>query len=401
MRRLLPVLVAGVALFGPRPAHAQATVVVTPSVELDGAYDSNVLWRPNGLSDEVWRLSPSLNLLRDTPRSSWLLDLAVDAEWYARHTDLSTPLARQHAALEGRTRPTTRTRFELMGGYDSSVRPSELNVATGLIPGRVRGTRWFGATEAGYDITPRTELSGRVQSAGEETLSLNAFIQDLEARVDHEASDRNGFHARYLTQFFTFETGSVTSQAGVAGWTRRITPAVQLVLEGGVRHAAGRFRPEIEASGSYRRTYSDLRLSYIWTQTTALGVLTPVETQRAGITWRYARPRVIGGSLDASVHLNELSDERTDVYRFAAEIVKPVMGPLSIATAWSLDHQRGRLIPLPGAGGSGLLVPILTDERITRHVLLVRVVVSGSTRSMSGPREPEAVRPGGDEEGQR
>jgi hypothetical protein len=43
---------------------------------------------------------------------------------------------------------------------------------------------------------------------------------------------------------------------------------------------------------------------------------------------------------------------------------------------------------------------VLREEEITRQVLLVRVVVSGSIRSMSGPREP-AARPGGEGEGDR
>jgi hypothetical protein len=370
---------------------------VTPALRLDGTYDSNVLWRPDGLSDEIWRLSPSLRVLRETPLATWSGDVAVDAEWYARHTDLSTPFARQHAAMDGRLRPTPRARLEMSGAYDSSIRPAELNLTTGLIPGRVRGTRWFGAFEGGYDVTGRTEISVRGQTAGEHTLGLNAYIQDGEGRVDYAYTDRHAFHTRYLAQHFRFETGSVVSQAAVAGWTFRFTPALRLALEGGVRRTPARFRPEAEATLSHVRPMSELRLSYVWTQTTALGVLTPVEAQRATVTYRFARPDVVSGALDGAFYLNDVGDDRSTVYRVSAEIAKPVIGPISLALAWSLDHQRGLLVPLVVPVG-GLVPGMLRGEESTRQVLLVRRVMSGSIRSRCGPRAP-ATRPGGVGEG--
>jgi hypothetical protein len=393
MRRLLiGSLVCG-SLLWPARAAAQATTVVTPSIHVDGAHDTNVLWRPDGRSDDVWRLSPSLSLLRETPLTTWTADAAVDAEWYARHTDLSTPLARRHAAFEGRLRPAPRGRLEFGGSYDSSIRPAELNLTTGLIPGRVRGTRWVGQAEAGYDVTGRTEISTRVQSAGEYTLGLSAYIQDAEGRIDYARTDRHAFHVRYLAQHFSFAAGRVLTHAGVAGWTHRITPALRLALEGGVRRTPDRFRPEIDASASYVRPSTELRLGYAWTQTTALGVLSPVEAQRGLVSFRFARPDVVSGALDGAMYVNDFGDQQSTVYRVSAEIVKPVLGPLSIGAAWSMDHQRGLLVPLIVPVG-GLVPDRFRDEQITRHVLLVRAVLAGSIRSMSGPREPAAVRPG-------
>ena len=394
------VLAAAAVLILPRAAAAQATTVITPALRLDGAHDTNVLWRPNGLSDDVWRVSPSLTLVREAPLSTWTADAGIDAEWYARHTDLSTPFARQHAALDGRLRPTPRSRLEMNGSFDSSVRPAELNLTTGLIPGRLRGTRWVAAGEAGYDITGRTEISARAQRAGEYTDNLTAYIQDAEGRIDYDWSDRNRFHTRYVFQHFSFANATVISHAAVGGWTRRLTPAFRLALEGGVRRTAGRFRPEVEASASHVRPTTEFRVGYAWTQTTALGVLTPVEAQRGTIAFRFARPDVISGSFDGAVYVNDIDDERSSVYRVSAEIVKPVIGPLAIATAWSVDHQRGLLVPLIVPVG-GVVPGLLREAQITRHVLLVRAVLSGSIRSMSGPREPAAVRPGGEREGER
>jgi len=393
MTRVVCVLCVA-ALSCPVAAAAQATVIVNPAVHLEAAHDSNILWRPQAREDDIWRLSPSLQIQRDTPRSSWRGDGSLDAEWYARHPDLSTPLARQHAALSGHVRATERVRFEVNGAFDSGIRPAELNLATGLAPGRVRGTRWVGGAGTGYAITPRTQVALRGQATGEETEVADAFIQDGELRLQHNWDDRNGVHARYLAEYFTFDPGSIASHVVAAGWTRRITSSIQLELEGGVRRALGGFRPEIEASATYRRQYTDVRLRYAWTQATALGVLGLVEARAAIFSVRHIRPQVVSISLDGAAYFNTLDDERTDVYRVAAEILKPVIGPLAIAAAWSFDHHRGLFVSGIDAG-PGIPVPGSTPaNQFTRQVVLVRMVVSGSVRSMAGPREPGTVRPG-------
>lgn len=385
----------------PAAAAGQATLVVTPAVRVDAVHDTNVLWRPAAREDDIWRFSPSLQIVRDTPKTRWLGDFGMDAEWYAQHTDLSTPLARQHAALRANVRPTQRVSFELAGTYDSSIRPAELNLVTGLTPGRVRGTRWVGGAETTYAATPRTQLVGRGQSAGERTETVDAFIQDGEVRLRHAWNDRDSFHTRYLAQYFTFEVGSLPSHVVALGYTRRVTPSLALEVEGGARRALGGFRPEVEAGASYRGRFSDVRLRYVWTQTTALGVLSLVEAQGAILTIRYARPQGFGASIDAAVHRNSLAAERGDVFRVAAEIVKPVIGVVSIAAGWSFDHHRGLLAADPDVPPGSLVPDSVRGDRFTRHVVLLRVLVSGSVRSMTGPREPAAVRPGGEGEATR
>jgi hypothetical protein len=401
MTRRLADLCGLLGVLWPAVAAAQATLVVTPTVHLDAVHDTNVLWRPTALEDDVWRLTPSLQFVRDSPRSRWLGDFAVDAEWYAQHTDLSTPLARQHAALRGHVRPTERVTFELAGAYDSSIRPAELNLLTGLTPGRVRGNRWVGSAEATYAATPRTALIGRGQSAREDTETVQAFIQEGEIRVRHAVNDRDGFHVRYLHQYFTFELGSLPSHVVTAGWTRRLTPSFAVEVDGGTRRTFDGFRPEVDAGASYRGRSSEIRLRYVWTHTTALGALSLVEAQGGLLTVRYSRPQGLSASIDAAVHRNALGTERGDVYHLATEILKPVIGPLAIAAGWSFDHHRG-LLASDRDDVPGPLAPVpVRIQEFTRHVVFVRVVVSGSVRSMTGPREPAAARPGGEGEAPR
>jgi hypothetical protein len=396
--RAVGALMAGL-LFCPVAAGAQATVVVTPTVRVEAVHDSNVLWRPVALEDNFWRLTPSLLFVRDTPRSHWGGDAALDAEWYARHPELSTPFARQHAALRGNMRSTERVRLEVDGAYDSGIRPAELNLTTGLTPGRVPFTRWAGSGETTYAVTPRTRIVGRGQAIGELTVTADAFTQDAEARAHHSWNDRDEFHGRYLAQYFTFIPGSLLSHVMTAGWTRRLTPTVHLELEGGARRALGTFRPEIEATAIYRGQFTDVRLGYAWTHTTAIGVVGLVETQGVVLSVRRERPQGLTVALDAAVHLNTSGRDRTDVYRFSAEILKPVIGLLSIAAGWSLDHHRGLLVPAVDAPGVGAAPP--AGDQFTRHVVLVRLQVSGSVRSMAGPREPATARPGVEREGEQ
>ncbi len=393
-------LASAVCVAWPAVAAAQVTSVVTPTVRVEAAHDTNILWRPEARADEIWRLSPALAVVIDSPRANWSGDAAIDAEWFARNRDLSTPFARQHAAMQGHVRSTERLRFEVGGAYDSGIRPAELNLLTGLTPGRVRGTRWVGSGEAGYGVTARTELIARGQSQGETTEIVDAFTQDAEARVRHAWSDRNSGNVRYLAQFFTFDSGSLTSHVVTAGWTRRVTTATALEFDGGVRIARGEYRPEIEAGATYRGQFADLRVRYLWTQTTALGVLGLVESQGGILTFRYDRPQVLSASIDAGAHFNTLDGERSDVYRFSGEILRPVIGALAIAAAWSFDHHRGVFVaadPVPGP----ILPGAPRGDRFSRHVVLLRLQVSGSVRSMAGPREPGTRRPGEGEERER
>jgi hypothetical protein len=80
-----------------------------PSVGVGAIYDDNVTWRPQASSDHIWRLTPAIDVTRDTIRSRWRLDALVDADWYVRERDLSTPVATQHAATSWTWRRSART----------------------------------------------------------------------------------------------------------------------------------------------------------------------------------------------------------------------------------------------------------------------------------------------------
>jgi hypothetical protein len=375
-------------------AAAQARTVVTPSVSVGAAYDDNVLSEPDAQSDHVWRVTPGVTFTRDTATSAWLGSANVQGEWYSRFADLSTPAARQHADLTGRWMFSPQSSVDVASGYDNSITPGDLNLATGIVPGRLRAWRWFTGPEGRTAITTNTTLDLRYQITGDfAAITPDIFTHDAEGLVLHEVDGRDELRVRYIGQVFDFQgTGSILSNAGLLGWTRRVTPALTVRLDAGARYTSSRTRPEIDSAITRHTTFTEGALNYAWTQTTALGVAELVEVQRAYASWRYERPGHVSASAQGGLYRNKLSTGQADIYSGSVEVVMPLAGVVSLAAAYETDFQRGRVgsvFSVPSPGLPDLVVPpILLNQNVRRNLTLVRLIFSGSVRSASGPERP-------------
>jgi hypothetical protein len=389
-----------------RESAAQARTVITPAVGVGAVYDDNILWRPDAESDHISRISPALSFIRESPTDRLIGDFSFDGEWFSRHRDLSTPAARQHASLESRWAPTPVSTLTLAGAYDSSLSPGDINLGTAITLGRTRAWRLAGGPKLALSLSGRYDLTAGYQATSEQSdITPDTFTHEADIGISEAITERNGWRARYFAEAFLFQGADrVMSHTGLFGWTHRWTPELVIFADGGVRFAAHRTRPEVDVQLNHRATYTSGLLEYAWTQTSTLGVATLIEVQRINGSWSYEPTRRVSASLIGGVYFNDFGDTRIDIYRGGADIGLPLGSILTLHGSYTLDYQRGRLVPpvlLPLSGGapagfdSGLLVtpaaiPV-PDERVRRGVVLVRLVLSGDLRN---PRKEPVDEPG-------
>lgn len=387
---------------GAHVAAAQATTVVVPSVGVGAIYDDNVTWSPQAASDHVWRLTPAIDVTRDTIRSRWRLDALMDADWYVRERDLSTPAATQHAATTWSWRRSPRTVVGIDGGYDSSLNPADINVGTGLTLGRLRAWRWEGRPEVTHDLTTRWRLVSAYRLTGEFASSTTGIVTHAgEIGVSAQIGSRDRLELRYAGEMFQFlDLGHAISHRGLVQWTRRLTPAWALTAAGGGRFVAHDIKPDADVQLAYTGRWTRLTASYAWTQATSLGLSRLIDVHRGLVTIDSDTPSGFGASLAGGVYRNAFGDERANVYRASAEIRHRLGRPLWLGVSYAIDYQRGHVGPVLASGP--LLVPADTPilvpasggvATVRRNTLMVRLIVSGRVESASGPSELEGRPP--------
>jgi hypothetical protein len=394
------VLVLGVAA----GAGAQATTVVTPSIDVGAVYDDNILWTPTPIADRIWRLSPSVTFSRETRRTRWDGAAEVDSEWFAAERQLSTPLARQHAMTRSEWRVNDRYTFGVTGSYDNTVTPQELNVITGLTAGRFRAWRWSASPEATGRLSSRTRLVARYRLTGDYSqLVQDLLTHDAELLAEQGVGERTEIRARYMGQFFQLEGSPVLwTHTPLFGFSRRLTASTRFVLDGGVRFGLDRLRPEIDAALMRRTTFTETALTYNWTQATALGVGAElIDVQSVTGLLRYEWPQSFDVSLRGGGYLNGLHNDRIEVYRAALDLNKRLFGIVWFGMSYTFDYQRGRVALVPDPPGGAVITPadqpvppVVTTpgtDRIRRSMVMVRISLIAPVRHAAGPREPAAA----------
>jgi hypothetical protein len=385
--------------------------VVRPSFGVAAVYDDNVLWTPDATVDHIWRLSPGLTFLRETTRTNWAGEIEIDSEWFNTEGTLSTPLARQHASTRTEWRLSPTLGASLTGGYDNTMTPQELNLLTGLIPGRSRAWRWSASPGFTARVTPRTRLESRYELLSDNSVvAPDVFTHRAEFRAEQAVGQRTAIHARYRGEFFRFDqSGWLLTHTPLFGVRRDLTPSTSLVAEAGTRFGADRLHPEVDARLTRRTTFTEATLGYTWTQATALGVGSLVDMQSVSGQVRYLWPESLEARLRGAGHFNGIGADRIDIYRASADVSKRLFGIVWLTAEYAFDYQRGRLVlPIDTGGaiitpGDNVVVPLdptpRPGDRIRRSVILLQISLAGSLRNAAGPREPPPAAPGAPPQG--
>jgi hypothetical protein len=408
------------------PAAAQSRVVVTPSVSVGWVYDDNLFYQTSAEAERILRFTSGLDLRRETQRTTLDLDVSFDLERFDEHRTLSTPLARQVAFLRTRTQAAPRVVFEFEGGFESTRAPSELNLSTGILTGRRRAYRLHGGPGVVVDVTPTARISadyelyadivpgGTLLVAGQPDAALESlepasrlYTHVAGAQFAQGITPRNELRLDYVARWFVIgderRAGVVAplltpgqtigTHTALVGWAFRVNPAVRFEAAVGPRLRQGSFGIDgIEAQALLwrQRPSHDVFASYARTVTTAIGLRSLIEVDRALLRGVYRPPFGIQTEGEVGFYQNTVDEQTVRAFQLSGGITVPIAGPLAIGASYSVDFQRGRF-------GGALLQPIVPgpgpildpNAPLRRTVAMVRVILAPQVR-----RTPEDPPPG-------
>lgn len=389
------------------PALAQRSEV-RPSLTLAMGYDENPVLQPDGTPDLVFRFTPGLTARRETARTRWIATFDLDAQRHREHAALTSPLARQHGEVRGRFIVGPRATFEIGGGYDRTLTPTDLNLETALAVEPIRATRLAGRTAMTWAIDPLTTLDTSLELV-DDSLSSDVGLRtyELEVGIIRQVGRRNELAWTYRGRRLS-HTGLPTapdtglpgareaaatptslSHAAILSWTHRLTPATSLTVGAGPRLDDDSVRTDIELAMVRRATRGwDAELSYVRTQAPALGVREFVALERVLAAATYRSVGQVETTIRAGIYRNELSTATVQVFRVAGGVTTPITPMVSFLVSYGVEWQDGRpvvprstLVSAPSSG-PGLFTPELLTargDRLRRGVVLVGLVISPPT----------------------
>src|SRR4029434_4777561 len=122
-------------------AAAQSHVEAVPSWTIGSIYDDNLFAQTQGDAGHMLTLRPGLGTAIDTPRLSLSSLFTFDAQ-RSNHRDLTMIDARRHGDATLKYRTTPMTTLGLVGQYDRTATPGEINIGTGILSERRQAQRW-------------------------------------------------------------------------------------------------------------------------------------------------------------------------------------------------------------------------------------------------------------------
>lgn len=360
-------LLAGV-LF-PGVARGQAGFYVTPSLGVGQVYDDNLFSTSSDRKrDFISRFSPGMEAGYRSAPLTLLGRYSFDAEVYAEHPELNDPQVRQEAGLEFRYLPTRVLTLGLNGSYLRTLTPSELNVTTGIVAGRVRAQRISTTPSGTVRFDPLT--TGTVDYtfvhddvSGGSTTDTHTANVGVDRRITAQDTGSLGYNFRQ----FDFDGGTTASHAFILGWTRDLTPQTSIALRAGPRFSEGSVDPEVSATIRHRLREGDLSFAYARTQTTAIGLAGSVNTESFTAAARYRPLRFLEVSLTPGFFRSTRTAELR-AYRVSLDASYRITEWLSLVGSYVFGLQRGRLDAGPPAG------------EVHRNVVFLRLVAAYPVR---------------------
>jgi len=352
-------------------AVAAQQFAVVPSFEITEFHDDNVFYRPEAESDTATRFSPRVEVRDQSERAIFSARYALDADRFAHHAELSTPLARQEGSVAAQYLASRRLSFRGVGTYLESQTPADFNQETGLAPGRLRAERANLQPAATYQVDVRTDATvgytlNRDVLAGGATL----LSQTATSTLQHQRSNRDVVGVGYTYQRYGFElSGSAAvrqSQTVAVEWRHDVGRLTSVAVRVGPRVTDGALSPEIAASIRRRLRAGEASVAYLRTRTTVIGLTGVVDTQGLAATLAgeplrgvtiSARP---GLSYTRQLHLSSV------VYRLALSCARPVTRRLAFEADYDFNLQHGNIYSAQAL------------ETIERNLALVRLVVAAA-----------------------
>lgn len=346
-------------------AGAQGLSVV-PSFGTTAAYDDNLFHRPAAEGDFSVRFSPRLDARYQSRRTTLTGRVGLDADRFARHTELTTAHAREDVGVDTQYAASPRLSLAGAASFMETQTPADLNAITGLTPGRARARRLSLQSSVAYHASPRAD-AGAGYTVTSDTLNggVSVTTQTASASLERHVLARDSVRVEYLEQHFLFDqTQASASRVFTAEWTREVRRGTTLTLRAGPRVTDGVFAPELAASARHVLRTGNLSLSYQQTQTTLIG-LGGIALVR-GVT--AATERELRARLKVRATAGALQTRQVDVsslaYRVSGACAWTLAPHVAIEAGYDAELQRGNLYAAQ------------TAQHIRRNLATVTLVVT-------------------------
>jgi hypothetical protein len=297
---------------------------------------------------------------------------------------LNTVDARRHAYLDTQFRRSALTTFGIVGRYDRSETPGEIDLDTGILGSRRTAQRWQLSPTFVRRLNPRSVVSAGYDLTRENELDTpSGTLHQARVAVSREATSRSDVVGTYLARYFVDPIGRSTSHSVLAGWTREMAPHTHLSVYAGPRVSSYQSGVKPEVSASLRRDTSriDVRADYWHGETIILGIEGPVAVDSGSlrITWPFRSRWEFGTHLGAT-DVNTIDFREARVYRSTLLASWTSRGMYSVAASYGVDYQQGD-------------IRRRLDENVLRHVFRVSVTVAPRLfRSALPPDEAARVK---------
>jgi hypothetical protein len=366
-------------------AAAQSRTSLVPAISVTTVHDDNLFSRENAVGDWLTQVRPSLDATFETPATRTDANAWFDMQRSARHSTLNTFDAKRHAAVESRVQSTPHLSLGLVGRYDRTDNPGELNFESGVLIARQFAQRSELGPSLSYRIRERTTVSTHYTWT-RETLSqqFEESLQVGRAGVARQTSPRTTWSLNYLGRVFGGASAPAPhhSNALLAGWTHQLSPTTRLTALGGPRHTTYRGTTfELLAAYIRRTPKHRVGVDFWHGETIVLGIPGPVRVASASskISWTVRRDLEIGTSV--GIFRNTALDRaRTRVYHASVVGAWNPSETYILAVSYGADFQRG-----------DIRSAFLSDARARRGVFLVRLTVAPRWRR--GPQPPADLMP--------
>jgi hypothetical protein len=369
-------------------ADAQARVTVVPALAVSSVHDDNLFSREDAVGDYLTQLRPSLDAVFESRTLRLDTSLWFDMQHSARHASLTTFDARRHATVDMQMKASPDATFGILGRFDKTETPGELNLESGIFLNRQGARRWELGPSHAYRLDSRTTLNARYTWT-HETLrgDFDADLQVARVGVVRQRSALTTWSAGYLGRVFTGVVGLPIhySHVPLFGATRRFTPATRGSVYAGPRFTSYR-GPSAEVLATVARATPQTRLllDYWHGETIVLGIPGPVRIHSATskVSWTVKRTLELGTHLGVFRNTS-LDQARTHVYHASVVAAWNPDDTYILSASYGADFQRG-----------DIRSHLLNEAHMRRGVFLVRFTVAPRfTRGIQQPDDPTQFSP--------
>lgn len=378
------ILVTLVVLTALSPAvSAQTRFTFVPSLSVAGVYDDNLFAEQAGSAGKMLQVRPSVEGNFESPRLTFLSLYSQDM-LRSNFSTLNTADARRHAYLDTQFRSSPLTTFGVVGRYDRSETPGEIDLDTGILGSRRTAQRWQLSPTLVRRVSPRSVITAGYDLTRENELDTpSGTLHQARLALSREVTPRSAVVGTYLARYFVDPLGTSTSHSVLAGWTREMAPRTHLSLYAGPRVSSYQSGVKPEVSASLRRDSGriDVRADYWHGETIILGIEGPVAVDSGSVrvTWPFRSRWEFGTHLGAT-DINTVDFREARVYRSTLIASWTSRGMYSVSASYGVDYQQGD-------------IRRRLDENVMRHVFRVSFTVAPRLfRSILPPDEAARVK---------